>query len=221
MPDVHSRFGCLLLCAALVTAACGDPGRAADARRESPTGEWRTAGCEFSRTPQTMSMGGADVPVTPPSLAAAMARIDDGGRNRHNGSYAGLEVDQRLVRAIVYRVPSAEFDDFVRISAEDTCVVVRDAAHSIAELAGWQDRITADLAAWTAQGIRIASVGARHDGAGVEVGTQDVDLARQELPARYGAGAPLIFVEQGPITPLTSPPAPPPSGPPVAPPPGG
>lgn len=215
MPDVRSRFGCLLLTAALMTASCGEPDRTTGARRQPSTGEWRTAGCEIGRSPQTVTMGGREVPVTPPALTAAMARIDDGGRRHHADSYAGLEVDQRSVQAIVYRVPSKEFDDFVRISAEDSCVVVRDAAHSMAGLARWQDRITADLSFWTAQGIRISSIGARHDGAGVEVGTQDVDRARQELPARYGPAAPLIFVEQGPVTPLTA------SGPPIAPPPGG
>jgi hypothetical protein len=217
MPDVRSRLCLLLLGAALMTAGCGEPDPTADARREPPTGEWRTAGCEVSRSAQTMTMGGTAVPVTPPALDAAMRRIDDGGRAHHAGSYAGIEVDQRLVRAIVYRVPSAEFDAFIRISAEDTCVVVRDAAHSIADLTGWHDRITADLDSWTAGGVRISSIGARHDGAGVEIGTQDIERARRELPARYGSGAPLILVEQGPVVPLPSPM----SGPAVAPQPGG
>ena len=225
MPDVrsrpahpmlgHLRLGCLLLVAALMTAGCDEPVRASGFRPEPPTGEWHTAGCEFSRPPHVMAMGGTTMPVTPPELDAAMARIDAGGRTRHADSYAGLEVDQRRVRAVVYRLPSAEFDDFVRISAEDTCVVVRDAAHSLAELTGWQSRITADLRDWTARGIRISTVGARHDGAGVEVGTQDVDQARQQMPARYGSAAPLIFIEEGPVTPM------PLSGPPVVPQPGG
>ena len=198
-----------------MTGACGGPEPAA--RREPPTGEWRTAGCEVSRSPQTVTMGGTAVPVTPPALDAAMRRIDDGGRAHHAGSYAGIEVDQRLVRAIVYRVPSAEFDGFIRISAEDACVVVRDAAHSIADLTVWHDRITADLDSWAGHGVRISSVGARHDGAGVEIGTQDVERARRELPDRYGSGAPLIFVEQGPVVPFPSAT----SGPAVVPEPGG
>jgi hypothetical protein len=45
-------------------------------------------------------------------------------------------------------------------------------------------------------------VGARHDGAGVELGVQDVATAKEHLLARYGESAPLIFVEQGPVYPL-------------------
>jgi hypothetical protein len=141
-------------------------------------------------------------------------RIEQGGRMRFRDSYAGIEVDQLRVRAIVYRVPSAgnEFDAFIRRAAENTCIVVRDAAHAVAELGTWHDRVVADLSFWTARGVRIVTVGSRHDGAGVEIGTRDVDLARRELPAHYGAEAPFVFVEEGPVTPLTSG-APTPAGP--------
>ena len=192
------RLRCLLLGAVLVTGSCGEP----EVSEPGLTGGWTTAGCEFSRRPETVRVGGRTLPATPAALEAAMARIDAAGRAGHAGSYAGIEVDQPRVRAIVYRVPSAEFDDFIRLSAENTCIVVRDAAHSLAELAGWHDRIVADLGAWQAGGIRIASVVARHDGAGVEIGTGDVGLARSEMPMRYGSSAPLVFVEQGPVIPL-------------------
>ena len=157
------------------------------------------------RSPQVTTVGATVVPVTPPALDAAIARIEEGGRARFPQSYAGLEVDQRQVRAIVYRVASAAFDDFIRTTAADACIVVRDAAHSSADLAEWHDRIVGDLGGWGERGLRISSVGARHDGAGVEIGTGDVAAARRELPARYGPDAPLIFVEQGPVTPLPSP----------------
>jgi hypothetical protein len=184
----------------LVTSACGgEPGAVSP---PVATGEWSTAGCAMPRSPLLTTIGGTDVPATPPTLSAAMNRIEDGGRQRFADSYAGLEVDQLRVRAIVYRVPSAPFDDFLRISAQDACIVVRDAAHSLAELRTWHDRIAADLGMWTDRGVRISTVGARHDGAGVEVGTQDVVRARQELPVHYGTEAPLVFVEQGPVTPL-------------------
>ncbi|MET8149317.1 hypothetical protein ACIBSW_04690 [Actinoplanes sp. NPDC049668] len=198
------RLRLLLLGAVLVTSACDEP--------EPPlpglTGGWTTAGCEFSRAAETVSIGGRILPATPAPLAAAIARIDAGGRADHAASYAGLEVDQQRVRAIVYRVPSAEFDDFIRFSAENTCIVVRDAVHSLTELTAWHDRIVADLAAWAAAGVPISSVVARHDGTGVEVGTGEVDLARIELPRGYGRAAPLIFVEQGPVVPMAVPPGP-------------
>jgi hypothetical protein len=189
----------------LVTADCGDPGAAGQPMEPGLIGGWSTAGCEFRREPLTTTVAGTTMPITPPELDAAMARIDRGGRDRYATSYAGLEVDQQQVRAIVYRVPSAEFDDFIRASAEDTCVLVRDATHGLAELTAWHDRIVRDLSTWADRGVRISTVGARHDGAGVEVGTQDVERARVELPLVYGRQAPLVFVQEGPVTPLPTP----------------
>jgi len=184
-----------------MTGACGDE-TGAEGAEPGLTGGWSTAGCEFSRVPQT---GTSSMPVTPPELDAAMARIDRAGRTDHADSFAGLEVDQERVRAIVYRVPSATFDDFIRQAAENTCITVRDAAHAATELATWQDRVVADLQTWTKQGLRIFTVGARHDGAGVEVGVQDPTQAKDQLLSRYGRRAPLIFVEQGPVRPMETP----------------
>ncbi|MCA2213790.1 hypothetical protein [Jidongwangia harbinensis] len=209
-------LGRLLLTAVLVTSACEPAGQPEPV---GLTGGWATAGCELARRPETVTVGGRAMLVTPPALAAAMARIEEGGRADFADSYAGLEVNQEHVRAVVYRVPSAAFDDFIRRAAEDTCVLVRDAAHARAELVGWQERVAADLDAWAGAGVPIATVGARHDGAGVEVGTPDVSRTRRALTARYGRTAPLIFVEQGAVTPLSAPP--PPDGPPTAPQPGG
>jgi hypothetical protein len=194
----------MLAVAALTTAAC-DPPYAIPPPARGLTGGWCTAGCALPRKPLTSLTGRRATLITPPRLDAAMARIDRGGRADHADSYAGLEVDQRHARAIVYRVPSATFDQFVRNSAEDTCVLVRDAAHDLAELTAWHDRIVADQPIWAARGVRIATVGARHDGIGVEVGTPDVARARVEMLMAYGRKAPLVFVEEGPATPLTSP----------------
>jgi hypothetical protein len=205
------RIALLLLGATVMTAACGGPSEAARPEPTGLTGGWSTAGCEFARVPVTTTMGGHVMPATPPKLGAAIARIEDGGRGRYSRSYAGIEVDQARVRAIVYRVPSSAFDKFVRNSAEDTCIVVRDAEHGLAELTSWHDRVVADLPMWEKRGVRISSVGARHDGAGVEIGTPDVDTARQEMAARYGVRAPLLFVEQGPVVPFTPSPRPGPS----------
>jgi hypothetical protein len=199
----HGRLRiALLLGATFVTAACGGPSEAARPEPTGLTGGWSTAGCEFHRVPTTVTMGGHTMPSTPPKLQAAIDRIEKGGRNQWARTYAGIQVDQAQVRAIVYRVPSAAFDKFVRNSAEDTCVVVRDAAHGLTELTTWHDRIVADLRMWEKRGVLISSVGARHDGAGVEIGTPEVGVARQEMSAHYGAQAPLIFAEQGPVTPL-------------------
>lgn len=187
-----------------MTGACGQD---ADAEAAEPglTGGWSTAGCEFSRVPQTMSMGDIELPVTPPELDAAMARIDEAGRTDHADSYAGIAVDQEQVLAIVYRVPSAAFDDFIRLTAENTCIKVRDAAHAATELAPWHDRVVADLPSWTAQGLQIHTVNTRHDGAGVELGVQNATQAKDQLLSRYGQSAPFLFTEQDPVHPLATP----------------
>ena len=201
----HDRFRAgllLLLAAALVTSACAEP---PEVPPVGLTGGWETAGCELTRVPATTTVGGHTMAATPPSLEAAMSRIDSGGRADYADSYAGLEVDQQRVRAVVYRVPSAEFDDFIRLNAQDSCIVVRDSLHGLRELTRWHDRVAADLDMWAGKGIRVITVGARHDGFGVEVGTRDVTLARIAMPDYYGESAPLIFIEQGPVTPLAQP----------------
>ena len=180
-------------------AGCGEISGGDEPRRAGLTGGWRTAGCEFSRSPQYRVADGMRRPVTPARLGAAMERVDRGGRERFRDSYAGLELDRGRVRAIVYRVPSAAFDDFIRHSAQDSCIVVRDTAHSVAELTGWHDRIVADLPYWVSQGVRIGTVGSRHDGVGVQIGTRDVARARRTLPARYGPEAPLLVIEENPM----------------------
>lgn len=201
---LRDRVARLLLAGALVMTApaCG-AGDEVPADLSGPTGGWHTIGCEFSRPPQYSSAGGGRRMLTTPArLAAAMERIDRGGRERFADSFAGLEVDQAKVQAVVYRVPSDDFDDFIRVSADDTCVVVRDAAHPVSELTTWHDRVVADLPYWTAQGLLITTVGGRHDGSGVQVGTRDLERTRQALLARYGEHAPFIFVAEGPFRPM-------------------
>ncbi|MEV6843373.1 hypothetical protein [Actinoplanes sp. NPDC051411] len=190
----------LTLGAILMIGGCGDPDD--EALTPAPAGGWSTAGCELARQPESIMVGGLTMPTTPAALDAAITRIDQGGRHDFRESYAGIEVDQERVRALVYRVPSAPFDDFIRQAAQNTCIVVRDAPHSAADLGTWHDRIVADLSFWTARGIRIVTIGARHDGSGVEVGTQDPDRARLELPARYGSRAPLVIVDAAPVQPF-------------------
>jgi len=198
MVDRRVRTALALLGTALVTAACGGPSQAARPEPTGLTGGWFTAGCEFHRTaPTTTTIGARTAPSTPADLAAAMARIERGGQGKWARSYAGIEADQAHVRAIVYRVPSAAFDKFVRNSAQDTCVVVRDAEHGLAEMTTWHDKVTADLPMWRKKGITISDVAIRKDGSGVEISTPDVALARASLRARYGKQAPLLFTTPG------------------------
>jgi hypothetical protein len=202
------RIGPLLVLGALLMiGGCGDADDQPAADQPGLTGGWATAGCGVARLPEHVTVAGVRMPATPAKLDSVIARIDEAGRRDFATSFAGLEVDQDEVRAIVYRIPSASFDEFIRRSAEDVCLVVRDARHSAADLAVWHQRVLADLPYWTDQGIRIVTIGARHDGTGVEIGTRDVARARVELPARYGDRAPLIFLEEGPVHPLPSSPS--------------
>jgi hypothetical protein len=198
------RVGPLLaLGLVLMIGACGGPDEV-PAEEPGLTGGWSTAGCALARVPEHVTISGMRMPATPAKLDAVIARIDQAGRGDHAGSFAGLEVDQERVRALVYRVPSATFDDFIRQAAEDVCVVVRDAEHSAADLAYWHDRVVADLPYWSHQGLRIVTVGARHDGSALEIGARDAERAERELRARYGPEAPLRIVEEGPVRPLPS-----------------
>ena len=196
------RAGLLLSVAVLVTSACAEPPREPEV---GLTGGWETAGCEFTPAPMAVPVGSETLLSTPPALQAAMSRIEHGGRKDYPASFAGIEVDQQRVRAIVYRVPSAEFDDYLRVQAQDSCIVVRDALHGLRELGEWHDRVVADLPMWKARGITIVTVGARNDGFGVEIGTRDVDRARIVLQAYYGEAAPLIYIERKPVVPLATP----------------
>src|SRR5918998_5396945 len=123
---------------------------------------WTSAGCDFSRPPATATVGGVTMPVTPPELDAAMAEIDRVGRESYPDSYAGLEVDQEQVRAIVYRVPSDAFDEVLRQAGQAACIEVRDAAHPLRTLNEWHDRVVADLDKLPSAGVHVVSVGARH-----------------------------------------------------------
>ncbi|GAA0543140.1 hypothetical protein GCM10010172_25790 [Paractinoplanes ferrugineus] len=195
----------LVLGMALMIGGCGDPGDGEIVDSPGLTGGWSTAGCAVERTPEQVTMGGVTMPTTPAKLEAVMGRIEEAGRSRFADSYAGIEVDQERVRAVVYRVPSGAFDDVIRKVAEDTCVLVQDADHTATSLAVWHDRILADLPYWGHQNVSIVSLGARHDGSGVEIGTVDPLKARTALLARYGSRAPLVFVPADPVRPLPSP----------------
>ena len=198
------RIGRLIAAGALLAiGGCGATRAPAD--EPGLIGGWRTAGCALAGVPERAGVAGVRVPATFPPPDAAITRIDQGGRDEFAESYAGIELDQHRGRAVVYRVPSAAFDEFIRRGAENACVVVRDAAHSTSDLRTWHDRVLADLPFWRHRGIGIVSIGARHDGAGVEVGTREVERARRELPARYGSRAPLIFVAEGPVRPQPRP----------------
>jgi hypothetical protein len=165
--------------------------------------EWRSDGCATPRSPVMISTAGTTFPAGDERVNALIDRVRATGESSFGAVYAGVEVVPEQVRMVVYRKPSAEFDAYLRGQAGGECMLVRDAAHSQAELVALADRISADMAYWRGRGIAINTVGPRHDGSGVEVGTQNVTAAEVELPRRYGPAAPIKVVDQGPVQPLT------------------
>lgn len=116
---------------------------------------------------------------------------------RFPAHYAGLELVAGQI--VVYRKPSTDFDQALQdlhLSAE---VVVRDAPYSAAELQPLVERIQGDFAYWRGLGVPISTVGARHDGTAVEVGTERPDQASRLFSQRYGTVPPAVAVRMGPV----------------------
>lgn len=169
--------------------------------------EWQTDGCASPRSPKMVTHGGSTFPENDPAVHAVIAEVQAAGAGRFAQVFAGVEMVPEQVRAIVYRKPSAEFDAYIRQAAGDECVIVRDAAYSQAELTTLAQRITDDMAYWKERGIPINTVGPKHDGSGVTVGTEQVVAAGTELPKRYGTAIPIKVEKMGPVVPLPAKPA--------------
>ncbi|GAB7041898.1 MULTISPECIES: hypothetical protein [Catenuloplanes] len=165
--------------------------------------QWRTEGCGARRAPERVEAVTGAMLVTPADLATVLARVESVGRSQFPESFAGLEVDQAAVLGVVYRVPSADFDAFLRAEGTTVCLEVRDARHDLRTLLTLQERVVADLGHWRAAGIEIGVVGCRHDGTGVEVSTQQVAQAEDQLPRRYGREVPIFVRDEAPPRPLT------------------
>lgn len=111
--------------------------------------------------------------------------------------YAGLEVSTGEGKVVVYRMPSRQFDAAfaTRVSTGDLRMV--DAAHSERELNALVQKIVADKDQWAAQKISVNSLAARHDGSCVELGTTEVEKAKNWLAQRY-VGQPICAELRGP-----------------------
>lgn len=154
----------------------------------------------------TSSDGAASQPHDPSrtggtmhELAADVERL----AQRHEDSYAGLEVDGNRVR--VYRVPDGTFDAALRGLDGGDRLLLSDAEHSRAELQRVQQRVEADAEHWRRTGLRFSTLAIRHDGAAVEVGVAEPDRVRdaqRALEQRYGDAAPVRVVQAGPVVPL-------------------
>lgn len=129
----------------------------------------------------------------------AAAQVERWARERFPQLYAGLETQDGKV--LVYRKPSAEFDEGLRGLQLPAPAVPLDAPYSSPELEALASRIVADIPYWRAQGIEIMSVGARHDGTAVEVGSPQAQRLAPLLPGRYGTTPPAVAEDVGPVAP--------------------
>jgi hypothetical protein len=123
--------------------------------------------------------------------------VDQLGRERFPAHYAGLELLAGQV--VVYRKASTDFDQALRALHLPVQVVARDALYSAAELQLLVERIRGDSAYWQGVGVPINTVGPRHDGTAVEVGTEDPDQASRLLSERYGAVPPVVVIRARPV----------------------
>ncbi|MEU8004588.1 hypothetical protein AB0B66_25800 [Catellatospora sp. NPDC049111] len=192
-----------LLIAAALSGCAGQKAAADEAGAPPPTLDGAaTPGCGLARpTPSPIETAGSTMWPTSASLDDLLGRIGTAGESRFAEHFAGLEVVPEKGHAIVYRVPSADFDAFVQREAGDECVYLRDAAFGRSTLQALADKVINDSAYWRKQGIQINSTSAGNDGTAVTVGVLPADVARArvELPKRYGTAVPIIIEEQEPI----------------------
>ena len=136
-------------------------------------------------------------------VGEVVAAIEQLGRERFPDRYAGVELAEG--RVVVYRKPAPELDAAVRALPQEPGVEVRDAPYSATELQALQERVQGDVDYWERRGITVRTVGARHDGTAVEVGTAQVERAERELPGRYAGLPPIVVLPAGPVVPASAP----------------
>jgi hypothetical protein len=159
--------------------------------------------------------GGSPLPGVPygspapsgndPAVTAAAERLDPLLRQEFAASYAGLVLNHDAHTVVVYRRPDAALDARARSEVTDVTVELRDARMSLREMQDLRDRVMADTAYWSQQGVTISSAGPKPDGSGIEVMTSPGSSDDQKkLRKRYGTDAitvtkgSIIFVPPGP-----------------------
>lgn len=184
---------------ALALTGCGEGGEAPES-----AAEMRTDGCANVSAPAPLVTAGATMYPTTEGLNSVLTQLQQRGEDEFADSFAGLQVVPEQGYAIVYRVPSATFDQMVKTISTGQCVHIRDAPYTAKALRGLAEKIGGDFEYWRAQGIQVNSVGPLHDGSAVEVGVEKsaLDRAKVELPKRYGLTPPMKIVEGAAAVPM-------------------
>ncbi|MGE3285751.1 MAG: hypothetical protein AB7J32_06555 [Pseudonocardia sp.] len=169
---------------------------------------WRTAAVAaclvLAAVPSCASAAGPPAPAAPaaPAASDAASEVDRWAHERFPQVYAGVQTED--TRVLVYRKPSAEFDAALRELQLAVPAAALDAPYSAPELAALASRVVADIPYWRTQGIDVVSVGARHDGTAVDVGTPQPGQLAPLLPGRYGTAPPARAEPLGPLAPIGS-----------------
>ena len=133
-----------------------------------------------------------------PAVSAAADRLDPLLHQDFAASYAGMVLKHEAHTVVVYRKPDAALDTRARSEVTDVTVELRDARMSLREMQDLRDRVMADSAYWSQQGITISSAGPKPDGSGIEVMTSPGSSGdRKKLVKRYGTDG--ITVTHGSI----------------------
>ncbi|MEV6413228.1 hypothetical protein [Kribbella sp. NPDC051718] len=134
------------------------------------------------------------------ALTTVADRLEPILRLQFADSYGGLVLEHETQTLIIYRKPNTAIDNRARAEAKDVNLVLRNARMTLVEMLALSDRVTADLAYWTRQGIVIGSVGPMPDGSGIAVMTTDGSPSdRANLMKRYATDA--ITLSAGTVVP--------------------
>src|SRR4051812_28549369 len=184
------RRGWVIATALFALAGCAS---ATPAGAPAGDGIARTAGCVLPTTAPAMTVDGTAQPANQGALDELAGRVQPSSVKHFAGVYAGVEIRSESNRIRVYRVPSADFDAWILREFASVCVEIADARHSRQDLIALRQRIIADADYWNARGIPINGIAVPADGSAVQVTTTDIAKASHELPARYGADAPITI----------------------------
>ena len=167
----------------------------------TPTGSVDTPGCASPSPGETLTLGGKDDSMyyDTPDTEVAIDKVKAAGEGQFADSYAGMRVDPQHGVTSIYRVPDAAFDAFIVQAAGRHCFRLYPALHSAEELKPWRERIEADLQSWPAS-VPVVSVSTDQEGKGIRVGTEDIPATEAAFRAKYGADAPIFFVQETPGT---------------------
>ncbi|GLL06906.1 hypothetical protein [Dactylosporangium matsuzakiense] len=166
----------------------------------TPTPGPTTSDCATRLSTANRTPGATPMPADNLDLTTTANQIERAALAQFPESYTGVAIDTEHDVVTVYRVPGSELDRWLRGAFPSTCLVLADAPRAKAELDSLMDRIAADLQYWRSQGVILIGMTWRYETGIVEFGTtaEDLDLARQLVPARYGPDAPITVVVRQP-----------------------